>query len=49
VAMAQDQPVDLPRIDAEQIEIAGEDLWRVPEIQQVLRLGAAILGFEMQR
>ena len=38
VAVAQDEAVNAPRIDAEQVEIAVQDLRRVAEIQQILRL-----------
>jgi hypothetical protein len=49
VAMAQDQAVDFPGFDAEQPEVAVDDLGRVAEIEHVLRLRAFLDRCEMER
>jgi len=49
MAVTQDQAVEPRRLDIEQAEIAVDDVGRVAEIEQILRRGAALLGFEMQR
>ena len=47
--MAQDQPVEPGRLDAEQRDVAVEDLGRIAGIQHVLRTRPAGARFEMQR
>ena len=48
VAVAQDQRVDLGRVDIHQPEIVGIDLWREPEVQQVTPRLAASCRFDVQ-
>jgi hypothetical protein len=49
MTMAQDETVDAGRIDAEQVEIAVDDLGRVAEVENVLRFRAILYGGEVQR
>ena len=49
VAVAEDQAVDPAGIDVEQIEVAVDDLGRVAEVDQVLRLVAGRVGLHVQR
>ncbi len=49
VAVAQDQAVDPARIEVEQFEVADQHLGRVAEIEQILRPGAGLRRFEVQR
>ena len=48
VGVAEDQAIDLGRVDVEQIGIAQNDLRRIAEIQHVLCFGAGAMGPEMQ-
>src|SRR5215208_2580304 len=49
VGMAEDQAVELIRLDPQEIEVAVHDLRREAEIEQISMLFSAFRGFEVQR
>ena len=49
VTVAQDQPVDLRRLDVEELEVAVDDLRRVAEVEHVLGFRAVFHRCEVER